>query len=119
MSYSAPPRWAKGDRPEAADMNIYSDDLEAIHDIGGDAMVNLPIAHDTGDIVWTMIHRYRWLAYNDNGTIRDPTAVGEDVELSDPGSGVFFYDLSTIPWLAPGLPYRLINFDWVLEVDTQ
>lgn len=117
MAYSAPPRWAAGDRPTAALMNVYSDDLNAIHDISGDALINIALPTNTGDIIWTMFHRYRWLAYNDNGSIRDPTGANEDIELSDPGSGVFFYDLSTVPWLAPGLMYMLVNFDQAWEVD--
>lgn len=116
MAYSKPEQWTHGDIPNAAKMNKYSDSLTYLHGLQT-VILNWPCERAPGSENWYMQHRYRWLAYDDNGAIEDPSGIGETVSLSDPGSGVYFYDLDAIDWLTPGAIYRLTGFDWVIEVE--
>lgn len=116
MGYSVPPRWAHGNIPAADQFQIYSDDLNAIHALWGDRLINWPTPSVGSADDLYLRHQYRWLVYNDNGSIEDPTAVGETVTLDDPG-GYAFYDLNTVEWLTPGMIYRLTEFDFVMEVE--
>ena len=117
MAYSVPTRWTHGDIPTAALMQPYSDSLEYIHDRQGDTLINPPSYGLAGSGTYQyMVHRYRWLAYDDNGVIADPTGVNADVTLSDPGS-TDYYDLDTISWMAPGTIYEIQDLDWCMEVE--
>lgn len=116
MSYQPPPRPAHGDFPTGDMMQVYSDDLNDLYDRTGGQLFNWPTASVGSAADQYLRHQYRWLVYDDNGTIEDPTAVGATVTLDDPG-GIAFYDLNTVEWLTPGMIYRLTLFDFVMEVE--
>ena len=69
--------------------------------------------------VLTMYHRFKWLAYGSTGRIIDPSGLGADVSLSDPDTGVGFYDLETISWLTYGMVFRVDGVTWAAEVDAK
>ena len=118
MSYTAPPEFAHGDYPTAANLNILSDDLEAIHPIIGDILVETPVRHAyAAGQVFHLVHRFRYLYYDSSGTINDISGINTDESLSDPSSGTGKYDLQQLEWLAIGTAYTVTGVSWCIEGD--
>lgn len=117
MSYSVPPRWSHGDIPDATAMNKYSDSLDAIYAVLGDAQMFFPAAAaipaEDNDQHY-LIHRYRWLWFEGAGAIEDPSGAGDDVTLSDDGAPTRV-DLRSVSWLAPGMLYKVTGSTWCME----
>ena len=118
MAYVVPARPAHGDIVTADDMQKYSDSLNALHASYGDKLINLPAEAVGGDAVLYLRHQFRWLIFNDNGSIVALNGEFETVTLSDP-DGLEFYDLNSIEGLAYGAIYKIIDVDMVAEVDVQ
>jgi len=116
MAYSTPKTWSHGDQPNAAEMNKYSDSLNAIHDITGDVEYFFPTAHlKVGeDNNHFMRHTHRWLWFYGNGTLEDADALNETITLTDSDQPTR-YDLNTVTWLAPGKLYYCSDVTWCLE----
>jgi len=111
-----------------ATFNELKTGIDLIYDILGTAAVNYPAIgnyefgpntpnNDESMIVF--IHTCRYLLYEGNCTIRDPSAVGADVALSDPDvtDEVGEYDLDSIDWLDYGMQYQVISPEWAMEYE--
>jgi len=118
MSYQVPKRWSHGDIPVAADMNKYSDSLNAIHDITGDALRGYPSAKlQAGeDENHFFVHRYRWLWYIGSGTLEDADAENETITLSGDTTPKR-YDLSSVSWLTVGKLFYVSDCAWCQETE--
>lgn len=119
MAYSTPDRWAHGDQPNATNMQKYSDSLNAIYALVGDAEYFFPAANLYGGETDTHVirHTYRWLFFVGDGTLEDPDAAGETITLTDGyGDGTENrYDLNSVTWLAPGKLYNVAECTWAME----
>lgn len=115
MSYTAPPTFAHGDYPTASDLNILSDDLDAIHDITGDAAINFATLASVSSAVFTFVHAHRYLYFGSNGAIVDPSGVGDDVSISEENGATTKYDLDQISWLFYGQIYQVTGVSWCIE----
>jgi hypothetical protein len=73
---------------------------------------------NVGSII-TFIHTCRYLQYEGNGVISDPSGVGGDVSISDPDNTdeVGEYDLDSVEWLGYGMQYRVSGVNWCFEYD--
>jgi hypothetical protein len=113
MSYSTPKTWAHGDTVPAAEMQKYSDGLDAIKPLFPTVVRNFAIAasqyEDTQEF-W-ITHKARWLIYKSTGVIRhplDPTTY-PDVSLSDTDTINAFDIDNGVDWLVPGALYKVIG----------
>jgi len=117
MPYTDPPAWAFGDNVSATDMQTYSDNLDFIYDqLGNPAGILQPsilVTTSGGD---TIVNQFRWLYHDDNGIIRDPTGVGDDVSIPNPDPNFPYYDLYSISWMFPGKVYEVLEIDSFYEV---
>jgi hypothetical protein len=111
MAYAVPKRWAQGDEPLAADINKYKDGLDAIHALMGDHPYNSAVMRGNQPFVM-IVHKYRWLIFDSNGTLEDPAGIGETVNIT--ANGWTTYDLSGVDWLFPGKLYKVddCQFAW-------
>jgi len=123
MSYSTPPQWSHGNTPTAAAMNKYSDALNALYAIAGNAALNFATYQDrknqpnaVNDSGFYFIHKQRWLWFRSTGQIEDPAGLNDDVSLSDNGT-MTSYDLDTVDWLAYGALYRVTGCNFCCEDD--
>lgn len=122
MAYSAPPHWVHGDEPTAALMQPYSDSLEAIHDLVGDAAryYAVPWNWEQVDVDFAgsdfyLVHKFRWLVYQGDGELVDPSGAGETIVLSGSGASLLAYDLDGVDWLTPGRLYQCKDVVYCLE----
>lgn len=117
MAYSTPPHFQHGDIPVAADMNKYSDDLEAIHERMGDAIYAFPAAHalplEDHDQAY-MVHRYRWFWFQSNGTLVDAADSANTVTLTEDTEPTLL-DLNGVSWMYPGKLYYVTGVTWCME----
>jgi len=122
MAYSKPDQWTHGDIPDAAAMNKYSDSLTAIYAVSN--AVTMPAelwSYENFDVTnhansnYYLVHRYRWLIYQGDGEIVDPSGVGATVTVSGSGTSILSYDLSDITWLTASKLYQLKDFVFCLE----
>lgn len=115
MAYSTPTRWAHGDTPTAAKLQPYSDDLNYIHAITGDKLLNIaaPQKHsrafgvttDEGEDLtgFCFKHVHRWLTFLGDGTLSDITESPDyQVSLSEVDNTYTTYDLDSVSWLSYG-----------------
>ena len=123
MSYSAPDHWQHGDEPTAAAMNKYSDSLEALHAILGDAArhylvpQNFDVEEPSLDHGFYGVHRLRWLIYRGDGELVDPSGAGATITLSGNGAAWIAYDLDGVEWMTPGRLYQLKDVIVAFEND--
>lgn len=117
MAYAVPQQFYHGIYPTAAMMNKFKDGLDAIYGQLGNYAINPLVAQHTGTIQgFYFSHRCQWLLYKGDGTIEDPSGVGETVNISgDAGGGWSSYDLTQVDWLAPGKLYQVQHCDFALE----
>jgi hypothetical protein len=118
MAYQIPKHWTHGNIPTAADMNKYSDALNAIHAIVGDVLMARPSAHALAGVdndYHVFVHRYRWLKYQSTGSIED---IGDPVnntqDLAEDGEPTIL-DLNTIDWMYPGKLYAVTGCTYAQE----
>lgn len=118
MAYQVPKQFVHGDIPTAADMQKYSDALNAIHDRTGDVLRVFPSAHvlaGNDHDYHVFVHRYRWLYYQSTGTIEDIADPTNNTQtLSEDGEPTLL-DLNTIDWLYPGKLYAVTGCTWAME----
>lgn len=102
--------------------------IDLIYDILGTTGINYaangnyefgPNGTDNADSMIVFIHSCRYLLYEGDCTIRDPSGVGADVALSDPDvtDEVGEYDLESIDWLEYGMQFQVINPVWAIEYE--
>lgn len=117
MAYSTPPQWAHGDTVSHTDMQKYSDSLNAIYAILGDALTSFAIAHavpaEDNDAQYH-VHRNRWLWFLSDGELHDPDDPLNDVTLTEDTEPTVL-DLRTIDWLYPGKLYQVTGCTWSME----
>ena len=119
MAYQVPKQWSHGDQPTAADMQKYSDALNALNASFGSAFYNFATPYSLYDDTqeYYFVHARQYLIYTSTGTIEDPAGVEASVTLSS--SGVFnSYDLDQVGWLTYGMLYQVIGCSVCLESDT-
>lgn len=123
-TYVAPTRWAHGDTPTATLLQPYSDDLETLHAVVGDAPRNyaVPWSFDNVDVSFAgsdyyFVHKLRWLIYRGAGELVDPSGGGATITLSGNGTALIAYDLDGVDWMTPGKLYQAKDFYVCLEND--
>ena len=117
MAYSTPPTWAHGDTVSHTNLQIYSDDEEAIHARTGDASRYFLAAHAAVGVdndQAFMVHRYRWFWFASNGTIVDAADATNTVTLTEDTEPTLL-DLNTVSWLYPGKLYYITGVTWCME----
>lgn len=130
MAYTAPPQWAHGDIPTAANMQKYSDGLNAIYTaINGKKHIRasrlrqwLTRSSDTHHLGVTdalsyllNVHQWRWLLYQGAGTLSN-VAGSETTSLPDTtNGGTNTFDLDSVDWLNYGMIYRVNGVNFALE----
>ncbi len=110
--------FAAGEFPLSSDLNAFSDTLDAIHAVLGDASRNYAVPANISEAVFTLVHRFRYLWFNSVGQIVDPTGVGDPVSISEgeDGSGTKF-DLDGVSWLVYGMIYSVTGVAWCAEAE--
>lgn len=119
MAYAVPPRWSHGDTISVANMNKYSDALNALK-TQIDAM-NKIIALNQTTVGYTSFlwHQQDWLYYKsasgETATIVDLSGANDDTTLADSTAAVASYDLRSVSWLTHGTLYKVTGVDFVAE----
>lgn len=117
MAYSAPPSFAHGDYPTAANLTKFSDGLNAIYTaVNGKSAVFCARTKESGtdaNSFYTLVHVFRWLFYTGEGSITN-IAQDETTPLPDTG-GTNIFDLNTVDWLTYGMVYRATGVTFALE----
>jgi hypothetical protein len=111
MAYSVPKRWSHGDTVAAADVQKYSDGLNAINAAIPKEKISWGVGYSNMEDAqrFYIVHRRRWLIYKSTGEIRHPTdpVTYPAVSLSDTG-GVCAVDVDQeVEWLVPGALYEV------------
>jgi hypothetical protein len=119
MSYSTPKQWAHGDTVAAAELQKYSDGLDAIKPMIGEVTINWAVAaslyEDTQEF-W-LVHKKRWLLYKSTGVVRHPLdpVTYPDVDLGD-SKTINAFDLDEgVDWLVPGALYKVVGCSVCME----
>lgn len=121
MAYAVPKQWAHGDTVSHTNMQKYSDSLNAIYALCGDAPVNPAVlwsyehfdATNFEGSFYTFVHRHRYLWFKSTGAIVDPVreadpagvAGEDDTGLTENQTNYGIYDLESISWLTYGALY--------------
>jgi hypothetical protein len=122
MSYSAPPAFAHGDYPTAANLTKLSDGLSFIYASlnSGKSVTFLVKSKDTTLSYFSdsspfnvCVHIHRWLFYTGEGTMKN-IAQTQTTSLPDAG-GTNIFDLDSVEWLTYGMPYMITGVDFALE----
>ncbi len=111
-----------------ATFNELKTGIDLIYSVLGTAAVNNaaignyefgPNVPDNDQSIITFIHSCRYLLYEGDGVISDPSGVGADVAISDPETTgeVGEYDLESIDWLDYGMQYRVEGVEWCIEYE--
>lgn len=97
-------------KPTAAQLNAISQSQAGLYAIGQGKAQELMAAEWGGPgSIWLFQRVHRWLLYDSTGLLVDPSGIEDDISLPDPETaGVLgVKDLNTVPWLAPGMFYRV------------
>lgn len=116
------------DNVTIATFNALKTGVDAIFTILGTAAVNYPAIGnfeygpngiDNDQSILTFIHTNRYLLYEGDGVISDPSGVGADVAISDPETTgeIGEYDLDSVDWLTYGMQYRIRDVEWAMEYE--
>lgn len=121
MAYSTPPTFAHGDTVSAAQMQIYSDGLNAIAPMFPTEKESWAHAFSTMAEAqsYFITHRCRWLIYKSTGVIRHPTdpVTYPDVSLSD-SEEINAIDVdASVNWLTVGQLYWVVGCSVAYEDD--
>lgn len=112
MAYSTPKVWAHEDTVAAAEMQKYSDGLDAIKPMFPTEKESwahaFSLMEDTQ--TYSLTHKRRWLIYKSTGEIRHPTdpVTYPAVSLGD-SEEINAEDLDQIDWLVPGMLYLVVG----------
>lgn len=119
MAYTAPDRFQHGDKPTAAKLNKWKSGLEAIYAKTGDRALNFPCSKNIDDGMGDdryFIHTHRYLHFRaDEGKIRDPSGVGDEVGISETDNSFTVFDLDTVGWLQYGMLYYVHDAQYAIE----
>lgn len=130
MAYQVPVQWKHGDIPTAAQMNRYSDGLNAIKNKWGNSALNFAVAlrmnlqysyspHFTAtDTPLLFIHKLRYLHYGGSGNLASLDGTQSSALSAPSGGGVGVYDLDNANWLAYGMLYFVTGADFCAEDTT-
>src|SRR5574343_404764 len=107
MAYSVPKRWSHGGTVSAANMQKYSDGLNALDAAIPKEKISWGVGYSNMEDTQTfyLIHKARWLIYKSTGEVQHPTdpTTYPAVSLSDTG-GICAADLDAeVDWLVPGM----------------
>jgi len=119
MSYSTPKQWSHGDTVAAAEMQKYSDGLDAIRTMIGEECINhaQPYSQMPDTQTYFLIHKARWLLHVSTGEIQHPTdpVTYPAVSLGDRG-GINAFDLDEgVDWLVAGMLYKVVGVSGCME----
>lgn len=116
MAYQVPPRFAHGQYPTAADLNVLGDDVKSLY--GRLASLNLATPRADGATLW-VVNVYRWLWYetepSETTKISDPSGVNNEQSLPDSEGAMTAYDLANLDWVIPGSSYVVTGARYVAE----
>ena len=117
MSYAAITPFAHAETLVAAKLTQLADNLDAIHDSMGDALLNWPAANaipgEDNDLAY-MVHRYRWFWFQSNGTLVDAADSANTVTLTEDTEPTLL-DLNGVSWMYPGKLYYVTGVTWCME----
>lgn len=105
--------WRHGDYPTAADLNAYSTDLNAAHNLLGDVGISKGCWHESNARFY-LNHVYRYLYWDSVGKVESLDGANS-VSLSEPPTGVGQMDLDTVDWLQYGQIYLVTGVTWCIE----
>lgn len=102
--------------------------IDAIYSILGTSAINNsalgnysfgPNETDNVGSILVFLHTSRYLLYEGDGVIVDPSGVGDNVTISDPDKTgeVGEYDLESVNWLGYGMQYQVSGVEWAIEYD--
>lgn len=108
--------------------NELKDGIDNIYTVIGTTAINQstlgnyeygPNIPDNDQSMLVFLHNCRYLLYEEDGTISDPSGVGADVAISaaDSANEVAEYDLESIDWLEYGMQYRVFGVSWAIEYE--
>jgi hypothetical protein len=109
--------WAAGDYPTAAELQKYSDSLNAIHATLGNSAVNMATIANVSSAHYTLVHTARYLWFRSTGLLVDPAGIEDSISLSDPDRPTR-YDLDQVSWLTYGATYYVTGVSWCAESET-
>lgn len=122
--------WEHGDIPVAADMQAYSDSLNAAYALlepeknrsypipFEGTWYNYPDKADPELKGFVFVHRFRWLMYRgQTGKLIDMSGQNTEVNF-DSANAWDILDLHGISWLVPGMVYRVSDINACCEVET-
>jgi len=125
MAYAVPKVWEHGDVPTAADMDKYSDALDAIHAKSGDVARNYAALRERefyraefADSDYFLVHKFRYLFFKSTGSIVSLADSTQTESLSDGGAAWGVYDLDGVSWLAYGMVYQVTGVSFCFESET-
>jgi hypothetical protein len=121
MAYNGVPTYHHGDRVYAADLQKYSDGLNAIKPMFPDEKESWAHAFSTMAEAqsYFFTHKRRWLIYKSTGVIHHPTdpVTYPDVSLSD-SDDINAVDIDAeVSWLIVGQLYQVIGCSVAFEDD--
>ena len=121
MAYSTPKTWAHGDTVSAANMQKYSDGLNAIKAMFPTEKESWAHAFSTMAEAqsYFFTHKRRWLIYKSTGVVHHPAdpVTYPDVSLSD-SEEINVIDLDeSVSWLVVGQMYQVIGCSVAFEDD--
>lgn len=96
--------WVHGDRPTHTEMNAYGTALNEAHAKMGDVAL-MWLWPKGSEATFTCLHTHRYLKFQSNGEIVDPTGASKSISISEDESGYGVYDLDQIKWLTYGSLY--------------
>lgn len=114
MAYEVPKIWQHSDIPTAADLQKYSDSLDALYALIGDDQIEVAVLGIEDPNKSTIVHQHRWLHYMNSGTMSDPSG-DEEKTLALSATGLAVLDLDTVPWLFYGALYEVRGCNFAAE----
>lgn len=119
MSYSTPKTWTHGDTVPAAEMQKYSDGLDAIRSLFVEEKISWAIPQSMMDDTQLhyIVHKRRWLIYRSTGEIRHPTEpeTYAAISLSD-SETINAVDVDQeVSWLTAGQLYVVVGCSIAFE----
>lgn len=122
-------QWSHGDIPTGADMQAYSDALDALYastpaynSAPAVLLLTSPIPGSTTvtfldqGCFFRLRHVNRFLHYKGAGTLVDVTGIEDDVTLPVDSSGYGVIDLDSIAWMTYGLLYQVEGCEGIIEL---
>ena len=121
MAYSTPKQWSHGDTVAAADMQKYSDGLDAIHPMIGDDKVRFAQFFSNMDTAQRhyIVHKRKYLITKSSGELRHPTdpTTYPGVSIGDEEPFAVTEVDGTVPWLVAGMLYEVRGCSLAFEDD--